>query len=262
MAPTKLLDTHIHLWPATAASSAAHSWMTPGHFLATRHGIAEYKAATAGGRGRPDGSRFGFVYVETDRRLADAVPEVGSGEDGEGKDVEGKLRVWAQEPLSELAFLRRIVEGTPVEGGADGFTHADSSLLKGMVIYAPFHLSASLFAVYLRLAREGLGEKAWSKVVGFRYLLQGRGVESVRRLVRSDDFVSNLRSIEGKVFDVGVDCHRDGLEVLECVVELVQRVERAEGGVQPRFVLSTSIYIHPPPPRDFRSRRPTRQLAN
>lgn len=235
MAPTKLLDTHIHLWPASATSSSAHGWMTSGHFLAKRHGIAEYKAATAGAA--PDG----FVYVETDRYLPTPEPDI---QPSDAEDViEEKLKTWAAEPLKELSFLRRMVEGSPTEGDEDGFTPSDSALLKGMVIYAPFQLSTALFTTYLRLARETLGAQAWSKVVGFRYLLQGRGVTHVRTLVQSEDFVRNLRSIEGKVFDVGVDCHRDGVEVLDWVGEMVERVAKLEEGVKPKFVLS----MCPPP---------------
>jgi L-rhamnono-1,4-lactonase len=108
-------------------------------------------------------------------------------------------------------------------------------MMKGCVVYAPFHLPSVQFEVYLKRARAALGEAAWDKVVGYRYLLQGRGSEDVRMLVQSAEFLRNMQAdeVRGKVFDVGVDSHRDGVEVLHSAGQLVGKVE----GV--RFVLST-----------------------
>jgi L-rhamnono-1,4-lactonase len=46
--------------------------MTPGHFLAQRHGIAEYKTATSDAQAPP----YGFIYVETDRALPSRFPDI------------------------------------------------------------------------------------------------------------------------------------------------------------------------------------------
>ncbi|KAF2677789.1 hypothetical protein K458DRAFT_349594 [Lentithecium fluviatile CBS 122367] len=226
----KILDSHIHLWPSTATSPSNHTWMTPGHPLAKRHGIADYKAAVASSPVRP----VGFIYVETDRHLPSLEPPI-TDEDGEDARVE-ELRAWAREPLEELKFLRRIVEGRGEEG--DGFAPFDSSLLKGIVIFAPFHLPSPLFQRYLQIAEETLGPLAWERVVGFRYLLQGKGVEGVRAAAENESFVGNLRGIGGRVFDVGVDCQRDGVGGLEYVTQLVEKVNARMEGTRPKFVLN------------------------
>lgn len=241
--PRRILDTHVHLWPSTATSPTAHAWMTPGHFFAHRHGIAEYKAATLSSPTSSTSASASapasaspsplndFIYVETDRYLPSPSPDIPNEQDE--LLVKKELQRWARAPLDELAFLRRIVDARPAGDGSDGFEARDAGCMQGMVIWAPFHLSPRVFGAYLALARGTLGEAAWEKVVGFRYLLQGRGALFVREMARSEDFVANVRGVGGKVFDVGVDCHRDGAEVLEGVRELVERV--GSGG--PRFVL-------------------------
>lgn len=205
--------------------------MTPNHALARQHGIRDYAAATAPSPVQPSA----FVYVETDRYLPSSAPPSASP---------ASIEAWAKAPLAELAFLQRMVAGTPQEG--DGFDAGDGSRLKGLVIWAPFHLGPDVFEGYVQLAKvvlKGKGgvEDAWERVVGFRYLLQGRGAEDVRRIVQSEDFVQNVATIAGKAFDVGVDCHRDGVEALEAVVGMVERVRAGEtAGAAPKvkFVLS------------------------
>ncbi|KAF1954624.1 hypothetical protein CC80DRAFT_389134, partial [Byssothecium circinans] len=242
--PHSLLDTHIHLWPSTATSPTDHAWMSPGHKLAQRHGISDYQATTSSSPVQPKG----FVYVETDRFLPALSPDLSAlGEKAEGGEESGEkadqvLRQWAKEPLNELKFLRRIVERRPEEG--DGFTTANAELVKGLVIWAPFPLPTWLFKRYLGIAGEVLGEEAWGRVVGFRYLLQGKGVEGVRSAAESEAFVDNLVVVagldggRGKAFDVGVDCHRDGVEAVEVVGELRRRVGEKVGGEGVRFVLN------------------------
>ncbi|KAL2350373.1 hypothetical protein BJ546DRAFT_1068439 [Cryomyces antarcticus] len=41
-----ILDSHVHLWPASASNSSSHSWMTPGHPLAHPHLVPNYLRAT------------------------------------------------------------------------------------------------------------------------------------------------------------------------------------------------------------------------
>ncbi|KAE8823070.1 hypothetical protein PTNB85_10249 [Pyrenophora teres f. teres] len=157
MAPQQILDTHIHLWPSTATSSSNHSWMTRGNILAKRHGISDYLAITS-----PPPQ--GFIYVETDRRLPSTEPNI--PDSASSSEIRKELELWAKEPLDELRFLRRIAEGTPEEG--DGFTQEHGSRMFGCVIYAPFHLTPTVFNEYLATAKHVAGERLWSKVVGFR----------------------------------------------------------------------------------------------
>ncbi|KAL5401668.1 hypothetical protein PMIN03_011308 [Paraphaeosphaeria minitans] len=226
--PPTILDSHIHLWPSTATSPKDHAWMTPGLPLAKRHGVQDYAAATAAAPVR----LAGFVYVETDRHVPSASVDLRPGSSlGEG-DVEAELRAWARAPLEEFAFLRRVVEGRVQEG--DGARGDDGAMLKGMVIWAPFHVQEEVFGTFLRLARDVLGEEAWARVVGFRYLLQGRTAEEVKSIIGNERFVRNVKFACGKeerrlAFDVGIDAHRDGIEALEAVVALIEGVEEEEG---------------------------------
>lgn len=181
----------------------------------------------------------GAVYVETDRALPTTLPAT-------VQDVE----LWAKEPLSEIAFLRRVVEfkGSEDEDGVRGNL---GDRLVGVVLYAPVHLSGELFGEYMRLAREVAGEYLWKRVVGFRYLLQGKGEGEVGRIVGSEEWMGNLVKLgrEGKVFDVGVDINRDGEEGLKEVGEMIQRVrerEKKDGRDERRrgrFVLSKYFSI-------------------
>lgn len=244
MPPSRILDSHIHLWPSTATTSKDHGWMTdPSHFLAKRHGISDYKAVTASS---PAGSALaGFVYVETDRYLPSKTPEISSSASEE--KVESALREWAKAPLEELQFLRRIVEESLQDG--DGFEKGEGERMKGAVVWAPFNVSESAFKVYLAIAEEVAGPKLWEKIVGFRYLLQGKQEGEVKSLVSNDDWVENIVSLgkgrggKGWAFDVGVDIHRDGTDPLGAVGEMILKVREREAqngsGSQPvRFVLS------------------------
>ncbi|KAH7394429.1 hypothetical protein BKA66DRAFT_300402 [Pyrenochaeta sp. MPI-SDFR-AT-0127] len=223
MAPSRILDSHIHLWPSTATTSSNHAWMTEGHQLARRHGIADYKAVA-----NPKPS--GFVYVETDRYLPSTSPEIDAGDSEESR--KRKLAEWAKEPLEEVKFLRRIVEDKSQEG--DGFESGDGDLFKGAVIWAPFHLPPTLFSDYLNLAEQTSGPALWQRVAGFRYLLQGKGEGEVKRLVESEDWLNNIvplrngRDGKGWVFDVGIDTHRDGVEQAEHVGAMINEVRKRE----------------------------------
>ncbi|KAL5407251.1 hypothetical protein PMIN04_011773 [Paraphaeosphaeria minitans] len=247
--PPTILDSHIHLWPSTATSPKDHAWMTPGLPLAKRHGVQDYAAATAAAPVR----LAGFVYVETDRHVPSASVDLRPGSSlGEG-DVEAELRAWARAPLEEFAFLRRVVEGRVQEG--DGARGDDGAMLKGMVIWAPFHVQEEVFGTFLRLARDVLGEEAWARVVGFRYLLQGRTAEEVKSIIGNERFVRNVKFACGKeerrlAFDVGIDAHRDGIEALEAVVALIEGVEEEEGvnfvlSEVPPLPMPLSLHQHP-----------------
>lgn len=92
---------------------------------------------------------------------------------------------------------------------------------------------------YVGLVKEAAGEEVVQKKIrGFRYLLQGKGPG----VGTQDGFVDSLRWLgkEGYSFDVGVDCHRDGVNVLGEVMEMIGRAH--EGVVRKEkvvFVLST-----------------------
>jgi L-rhamnono-1,4-lactonase len=237
--PPKILDTHIHLWPSSALTPKNHGWMTdPAHILTKRHGISDYL------RVAPDVD--GFVYVETDRYLPSALPDININSD---KVDEEALRAWCKEPLEEIKFLRRVVEGEADEE-IDGVGTGQEERMKGVVLFAPFHLPPPYFNTYLRIARETASPTLWRKVVGFRYLLQGKGEGEVERLVSSEDWISNLLSLSksaehggkagGWVFEVGADVHRDGTAGLEAIVKMVREVRKQESHQAPvRFVLST-----------------------
>ncbi|KAJ4404505.1 L-rhamnono-gamma-lactonase [Didymella pomorum] len=239
-----ILDSHIHLWPSTAITSTDHGWMTdPSHLLVKRHGISDYKAVAASS---PAGSALtGFIYVETDRYLPSKTPDIRpiAGEE----EVKKKLREWAKAPLQELEFLRRIVEESPLEG--DGFDKGEGERMKGAVVWAPFNSSTPAFKTYLKIAEEVAGPRLWEKIVGFRYLLQGKAEGEVKSLVSSADWVENIihlgkgRGGRGWAFDVGVDIHRDGTDPLDAVGEMILNVREKEAqigsGAQPvRFVLN------------------------
>jgi L-rhamnono-1,4-lactonase len=215
----------------------------PSHLLVKRHGISDYQAVTASS---PAGSVLsGFIYVETDRYLSSKTPDISS--DASEEEVEEKLREWAKAPLQELEFLRRIVEDCPQEG--DGFEKGEGERMKGAVVWAPFNVSTSTFEVYLRVAEKVAGPRLWEKIVGFRYLLQGKAEGEVKSLVSNADWIQNISNLgrgrggKGWAFDVGVDIHRDGTDPLGAVGEMILKVREREAqdgsrGQPVRFVLN------------------------
>ncbi|KAF2090938.1 hypothetical protein K490DRAFT_62269 [Saccharata proteae CBS 121410] len=198
MAPTRILDSHIHLWAPSAANPSSHAWMTPGSHLCAPHTISAYKSAICLRQPRPPVS--GAVYIETDRRLDEAA-----------EDVLDR----AAEPLKEIASLRDVVEG-------DG-----KALLWGIVPWAPLDAGIDAFRRYLLEAERIAGPEAWRRVGGFRYLLQGiRDEAGFRALVESEDWVGCLREcmVRGWCFDLGVDMRGVGVWQVERAVEMVERV--------------------------------------
>jgi L-rhamnono-1,4-lactonase len=214
MTPQKILDSHIHLWPKSAANTKSHGWMQPGEHLTEQYSIQDYLSATSSKTSTSAG-KFdlqGFVYVETDRAIKPG---------GESEDV----RIWAEQPLREIAFLRRIVEGTPEEG--EGFDATDSKLLKGIVAWAPLDRGITGFQQYLSAARETAGEETWKRIRGCRYLVQGiRDRMMFDKLVKGSEFIDLLRLLgeEGWSFDVGVDQHSGGIWQLFSFGDTILRV--------------------------------------
>ena len=207
--------------------------MTPGHRLAKQHGIDDYLNIV---NPRPQG----FVYVETDRYLPSLVP--GINENDHLDERRKKLSKWAGESFQELLFLRRIVEGEPEAG--DGFSPRDGELMKGCVIWAPFHLPHSHFQLYLSIAQNIAGPALWNRIVGFRYLLQGKAEVEVKRLVGSEAWLENMmflgngRDGKGWSFDIGIDTHRDGMERLEEVTWDDPRGSSKRGRQEQRTIYS------------------------
>ena len=216
--------------------------MTADHQLAKQQGVEDYLNIT---QPKP----HGFVYVETDRYLPSPIPEI---DDTDGQEqVRSKVEKWAEKPLEEIKFLRRIVEQRPEPG--DGFRSDDGALLRGGVIWAPFYLPTQLFQTYLSLAEAVAGPALWSRVVGFRLLLQGKAEGEAKKLIESEAWLDNIVSLRngregrGWTFDVGIDTHRDGVERLEEAVSMIEEVRRreesdAQSRGRVRFILSKCIH--------------------
>lgn len=221
--------------------------MAPNHLLAKRHGISDYLSIAS------SPPPAGFIYVETDRYLPSPFPSDISSSPSSEQEIEEakqKLSQWAAQPLEEIKFLRRIAEAKPDDG--DGFTPQEADKMLGCVVYGPLHLSPALFRIYLELAEQTAGPQLWSKVVGFRYLLQGKGDGVVQRMLQENEesWVSNLSVLRrgndgrGWAFDVGVDINRDGTGPMGAVGKLIAKVRQeekkkgVEEGKGVRFVLS------------------------
>ncbi|KAG7133407.1 L-rhamnono-gamma-lactonase like protein [Verticillium longisporum] len=143
MADYPIIDSHIHLYPSSEVDSLA--WATPENPIAAQRSVDEYRAAT----GNPSNLK-GFIFLETDRKhdLASGAAD-GSGWEG---------------PLAEVAWLRRIVEGTPREG--EGHSAADASLCLGIVPWAPLPSGPEVLDRYLDRVQEVAGPVAWPKIRG------------------------------------------------------------------------------------------------
>ncbi|EEY14281.1 amidohydrolase family protein [Verticillium alfalfae VaMs.102] len=197
MADYPIIDSHIHLYPSSEVDSLA--WATAENPIAAQRSVDEYRAAT----GNPSNLK-GFIFLETDRKH-----DLASGAaDGSGWEA----------PLAEVAWLRRIAEGTPREG--EGHSAADASLCLGIVPWAPLPSGPEVLDRYLDRVQEVAGPVAWPKIRGVRYLLQdkphGTGIEY--------DFVRSLQLLgrRGLTFDLGVDQHRRGKQQLEDALVMIQ----------------------------------------
>ncbi|GAB7341960.1 hypothetical protein MBLNU457_g0260t1 [Dothideomycetes sp. NU457] len=207
MPPLKIIDSHIHLWPASAANTAGHSWMSPDFILTKQHLLADYFAASDPQSQKPEYEVQGVVYIETDRTLLSP----------EGRS----LSEWAAQPLEEIRFLRSIVEGE--------YGERDSRTFLALIPWAPMDQGVAVFEGWLKLAEETAGPKTWERVKGFRFLLQAIVDEcKFRDLVLSDDFVQILRSFRTEdrdfVFEVGINQHEGGVWQMEALAEMLKRV--------------------------------------
>lgn len=214
-----ILDSHIHLWPASSADENGHRWMTPSFILSKQHILSDYTSASS------STPPTGVVYVETDRRLEDPNPS---------SDIE----TWAAQPIQELLFLRSIVQG---EYGTEA-----SDLLQGIVPWAPLHQGKRVFEQWVSLAEQTMGTQTWKRVKGFRFLLQAiTDRAEFEALVLSHDFISILKSFHqpGREFnfDLGVDQRSGGVWQLEVFAKVLEQVYRDVPEDQRTvFILSTS----------------------
>jgi L-rhamnono-1,4-lactonase len=204
MAPRKIVDSHIHLWPQSASDESGHTWMTPGMPLAKQHVLSDYYQASQQDSNASSNIEVdGVVYVETDRRY---------------NTPSGDISQWAENPLDEVKFVRSIVEGK--------YGEQDSRMLRGIVLWAPMNQSPETLRQWLHLVEEAAGPETWKRVKGFRFLLQAiHDQEEFKALVVGENFAANLKILgqHGFSFDVGVDQHSGGPWQLELVYMAMQR---------------------------------------
>ncbi|KAK7557076.1 hypothetical protein IWX50DRAFT_242072 [Phyllosticta citricarpa] len=212
LAGPRILDSHIHLWPASAANEDGHTWMTPDAPLTRPYLLSDYLTTTHGA------PIVGAVFVETDRRLTPVDDEAD----------EATILTRCAGPLDEMAWLRSLVE------------HDDTGreMLWGLVPWAPFDATPAAFQRYLDAAEKTTGAAAWARVRGWRYLVQGITNEAAfRGLVGSSGWMENLRECGRRdwCFDIGVDARSGGVWQLEAVADMCEKVrqfEDAEGAGQ------------------------------
>ncbi|KAF2231670.1 hypothetical protein EV356DRAFT_489937 [Viridothelium virens] len=220
MSPYRLIDSHIHLWPAAEANPDQHAWMKYVSPLAKQCSVGEYLHSTDENIQKPiqDRQLKGFVYVETDRRLVEEETEKG-------------LEAWTSKTLDELRWLRRIVEGTPRAG--EGHDENSSQLLLGIVAWAPINKGPEQFDQYVKLAREVAGPETFFRIKAFRFLLQFiKDEKTFREVALSEDTIQTLKSFKKNgndfAFDVGVDQRSGGVWQLEHAVEVIEKVHVGE----------------------------------
>lgn len=196
----KIIDSHVHLWPLETANEDGHTWMPPGMPIAKAQLPADYLAATkSDGQGS---NVHGLVFIETDIRY---------------ETSEDDIPVWAKGPLDEITFIRRIVDG---EYGPEA-----NRLLVAIVPWAPIDQETTVFQQYLDLAESRAGEATWTRIKGFRFLLQAiLEEEKFQSLVFSKGFIDNLRLLgrRGLSFDVGADQRSGGIWQLELMAEAMK----------------------------------------
>ncbi|KAK7964935.1 L-rhamnono-gamma-lactonase [Apiospora saccharicola] len=198
-----IIDSHIHLYPESEIPTL--SWATPENPLAKQHSVEDYKEATA----TSPAPVKGFIFLETDRKHdLEAGAKDGSG--------------W-EYPLMEVSWLKRIALGQPKAG--EGHAAEDAGLCSAYIPWAPIPSGAAAMEKYLAKA-EGAAGDSWSKVRGFRYLLQDKPDGTAL----GDGFIESLKLLgrKGYVFDVGVNQHDRGRIQLE---ETVEMIDKAHDGV-------------------------------
>lgn len=193
-----IIDSHVHLYPESELESI--SWIPQSSPLYEQKSIDQYRDAT-----RSSPLLAGFVAIENDRKYTlesshTYVPE------------------WAG-PLQEVSWLSRIALGEPRPG--EGHSVADSHLCLGIIPFAPIAEGPVALAKYLDGAKKAAGG-AWDKIKGFRYLLQDKPDGTALQ----DEFIQSLQFLgrQGYSFDVCVNYHRRGKQLLSDTVGMMERV--------------------------------------
>lgn len=217
--PTPIVDSHIHLFPASHLPTLA--WYSPDSPLGSQHSVDEYRHASSSISTQSDitGSKFlrGFIFLETDRisSVADEQP-----------DSPG----WTH-ALDEVSFLTRIALGEPVPGEGHDATHKDLCL--GIIPWAPVPGGSEALSSYMtKVKGRTQTEEIWRKVRGVRYLVQDKPAG----VMLQPQFVEGLRWLgeQGLVFDLGVDARQGGLHQLREVVEMMDKL----GGASVTIIIS------------------------
>ena len=194
-----IIDTHIHLYPSSEASTLA--WYDPTGPLQGQHSVDEYEGAMiVGDRARP--WFRGFVFIETDRKNTPSE-----------SDPTG----WKY-PLEEVLWIVRIARGVPREG--EGHSAEQSKLCLAIVPWAPLANGVEALEAYVKKVIEIAGDVA-GKIVGWRHLLQDKPAGTML----TKDFVDGLQWLgrTGYSFEVGIDVRSGGMWQLEEAVEMVRR---------------------------------------
>jgi L-rhamnono-1,4-lactonase len=144
-----------------------------------------------------------FVNVETDRRTFNV----------------SDTKTRTSEHLKELSFLRELIETSS--------GYKNQPCIDGVVPWASIDSGLGSFKAYIEAAQEEAGDLTWSKVRGFRYLLQGiRSKEHFHQLDESAETVDIFKIMGKKIwcFDVGVDQRQGGIWQLQLMVDFIESV--------------------------------------
>jgi L-rhamnono-1,4-lactonase len=220
----EIVDSHMHLFPADELDSC--NWYAPGHPLGAEHSLAQYSAAVSSPHSHSATTTTGrvgsFIFIEADRKhdLTSTPP-----------DYSG--------PLAELAYLRRLLESSSSSADSDDTTPKCIAV----VPWAPLPLGADAMEKYLVEAEKAAGPEVWSRVRGFRYLVQDKPTGTML----GDGFIEGLKFLgkKGFAFDLGVDANRRERSHL---TEAVEMVGRAHEGVPEEervtIIISEFLSVH------------------
>lgn len=228
--PTPIVDSHIHLFPASHLPTLA--WDSPSNPLHAQYSVDKYRHATSSvpTRASPNDLQYlrGFIFLEADR--------ISSVADDQSPDTPG----WSH-ALDEVAFLARIALGEPIQG--EGHSPLDCHLCLGIVPWAPVPGGPDVLRAYMAKVKErARTEDVWRKVRGVRYLIQDKPAG----VMLEPGFVEGLRWLgrERLGFDLGVDARQGGLGQLREAVEMMGRVYNGieDGKDAVTIVISRCIY--------------------
>lgn len=218
--PTPIVDSHIHLFPASHLPTLA--WYGPNGPLGTQHSVNEYRHAASSvptSANTPGQYLRGFIFLETDR--------ISSVDDQSGPG-------W-KHALDEVSLLTRIALGEPEPG--EGHSAVDKELCVGIVPWAPIPGGSDVLRKYMAQVKERTKtDDVWRKVCGVRYLLQDKPAG----VMLSSEFVDALRWLgrEGLAFDLGIDARQGGLHQLREAVDMMDKVYAGTEGNGLNVVIS------------------------